>query len=114
MELTYRNENGYLLPNLCVEDTPPLGKYGMLRRSYLRDYRRGIYTGMQLSGKLHPHLQEIDQQSNEMVERLITQMARQQNVTEQLKAADPLRWVRMMNNIKAAAEEVVLNDLIHT
>ncbi len=114
MELTYRNVNGYLLPNLCVEDMPPLGKYGMLRRSYLRQHRSGTYTGMLLSGKLHPHLQEIDRQATEMVERLTTQMARQQNVTEQLKATDQPRWVGMMNSIKAAAEEIVLNELIYT
>lgn len=114
MQLTYRNENGYLLPNLCVEDMPPLGKYGMLRRSYLQQHHSGIYTGMQLSGKLHPHLQEIDQQASEMAERLIAQMARQQNVTEQMKATDPLRWAGLMNNIKAAAEEIVLNELIYT
>lgn len=114
MELTYQNVNGYLLPNLCVEDMPPLGKYGMLRRSYLRQHHRGTYTGMLLSGKLHPHLREIDQQANEMVERLIDQMTRQQNVTEQLKATDQLRWVGMMNNIRATAEEIVLNELIYT
>lgn len=113
MELTYRSVNGYLLPNLCVEEMPPLGKYGMLRRSYLKQHRSGIHIGMLLSGKLHPHLREIDQQANEMVEQLTAQMARQQNVTEQLKASDPLRWVGMMNSIQAAAEEVVLNDLIY-
>lgn len=113
MELTYRNVNSYLLPNLCVEDMSPLGKYGMLRRSYLRQHHSGTYTGMLLSGKLHPHLQEIDQQATEMVEQLIAQMARQQNVTEQLKATNQLRWVGMMNNIKAAAEEIVPNELIY-
>lgn len=114
MELTYRNVNGYLLPNLCVEDLPPLGKYGMLRRSYLKLHHGGTYTGMLLSGKLHPHLQEIDQQANEMAEQLIAQIARQQNVTEQLKATNQLRWVGMMNNIKAAVEEIVLKKLIYT
>lgn len=114
MELTYRNVNGYLLPNLCIGDMPPLGKYGMLRRNYLQQHHRGTYTGMLLSGKLIPHLQEIDRQAAEMEERLTAQLARQQNVTEQLKASDQLRWVGLMNNIKAAAEKIVLNELIYT
>ena len=63
-----------------------------MRRSFLREHQSSIYTGMMLSGKLNAHLQEIDQQAHEMVERLITQMAKQQNVTEQLKMSDPLRW----------------------
>lgn len=114
MEIIYRTENGYLLPNLYIADMPPLGKYGRLRRGYLREHRNGIYTGMQLSGKLETHLQEIDRQARETMERLIGQMARQQNVDEQLKTSDPLRWVGMMNNIRAAAEEVVLDELIYT
>ncbi len=114
MEITYRKEGDYLLPNLYADSTPPLGKYGRLRRNFLRKHQNGIYTGMMLSGKLDAHLQEIDQQAHDMVERLIVQMAQQQNVTERLKRDDQLRWVGMMNNIKAAAEEVVLNDLIYT
>lgn len=114
MEITYRKEGDYLLPNLYVEDMPPLGKYGRMRQRFLREHQNGIYTGMMLSGKLNVHLQEIDQQAHEMVERMVTQMAQQQNVTERLKREDPLRWVGMMNNIKASAEEVVLNDLIYT
>ena len=113
MEITYRKEGDYLLPNLYVEDLPPLGKYGRMRQRFLREHKSGIYTGMMLTGKLTPHLQEIDQQASEMVEQLITQMTRQQSVDEQLKMSAPLHWVGMMNNIKAAAEEVVLNDLIY-
>lgn len=90
MKITYQTENGYLLPNLYAAEPPPLGKYGRLRRSYLCEHRNGIYTGMQLSGKLEVHLQETDQQAREMVERLIGQMARQQNVDERLKASNPL------------------------
>ena len=86
----------------------------MLRRNHLQQHHRVTYTGMLLSGKLIPHLQEIDRQAAEMEERLTAQLARQQNVTEQLKASDQLRWVGLMNNIKAAAEEIVLNELIYT
>lgn len=113
MEITYRTENGYLLPNLYAAEPSPLGKYGRLRRSYLREHRNGIYTGMQLSGRLDAHLQETDQQAREIMERMIVQMARQQNVGERLKASDPLCWTGWMNNIKAVAEEIILRDLIY-
>lgn len=113
MEVTYRAEGDYLLPNLTVPEAPRVGKYGMLRRSYLKNHRNGIYTGMMLSGKLDGHLVEIDRQAHEMVERLIEQMAAQQGVNEQLKAADQMKWVGLMNNIKASAEEIVLRELIY-
>lgn len=113
MEATYRAEGDYLLPNLTVPEAPRVGKYGMLRRNYLKNHRNGIYTGMMLSGKLDGHLVEIDRQAHEMVERLIEQMAAQQGVNEQLKATDQMKWVGLMNNIKASAEEIVLRELIY-
>ena len=113
MEVTYRAEGDYLLPNLTVPEAPRVGKYGMLRRSYLKNHRSGIYTGMMLSGKLDGHLVEIDRQAHEMVERLTTEMAAQQGVNEQLKATDQMKCVGLMNNIKASAEEIVLRELIY-
>ena len=113
MELTYTMQGDYLLPDLTVPESPTLGKYGMLRRSYLKDHRDGIYTGMLLTGKLNAHLTEIDRQATEMMERLTRQMAEKQGVTERLKAEDQMRWVQMMNSIRHSAEEVILNDLIY-
>lgn len=113
MELTYHREGDYFLPDLVAPEAPPLGKYGMLRRSYLKKHRNAFYTAMQITGKLDTHLQEIDQQAAEMIERLIIQMAHTQGVTEEIKAQDQLRWVGLMNNIRAAAEEIVLNDLVY-
>ena len=113
MELTYHHEGDYLIPDLVAPEVPTLGKYGMLRRSYLKKHRNAIYTAMQITGKLDTHLQEIDQQATRMMERLITQMAHTQGVTEELKAQDQLRWVGLMNNIRAAAEGIVLNDLVY-
>ena len=113
MELTYRTEGDYRLPNLSVPEAPKVGKYGMLRRSYLRKHRNGIYTGMLLSGELNSHLEEIDRQATEMVERLTEQMAAQQGVTERLKASDQMKWVGLMNNIKASAEEVAMKKLVY-
>ena len=114
MELTYRRSGDYRLPNLEVPEAPKVGKYGMLRRSYLKSHRNGYYTGMQLSGRLNAHLEKIDREATEMVERLTAQMAREQGVTEELKASDEMKWVGLMNNIRAAAEEVALAELIYT
>ena len=114
MELTYRTEGDYRLPNLDVPEAPKVGKYGMLRRSYLKSHRNGYYTGMLLSGRLDAHLEKIDRQATEMVDRLMARMAREQGVTEELKASDQMKWVGLMNSIQAAAEEVALAELIYT
>ena len=113
MAVTYRTEGDYQLPNLTVPETPTVGKYGMLRRSYLRNHRNGIYTGMLLSGKLNSHLEEIDRQASEMLESLTAQMAQSQGVTESLKASDQMKWVGLMNSIRASAEEMVLTELVY-
>lgn len=114
MELTYHSEGDYRLPDLTVPEAPALGKYGMMRRSFLREHRKGIYTGMQLSGKLDSHLRQIDRQAREMVDSLTQQMAAQQGVTQALKAADQMKWTGLMNSIRAAAEEAVLTGLIYS
>ena len=113
MAFTYRTEGDYQLPNLTVPEAPTVGKYGMLRRSFLCNHRNGIYTGLMLSGKLNSHLEEIDWQASEMLENLTTQMAQDQGVTESLKASDQMKWVSLMNNIRASAEEMVLTELIY-
>ena len=113
MELTYRTEGDYQLPNLEAPEAPKVGKYGMLRREYLRKHRNGYYTGMQLSGRLNAHLEKIDREATEMVEQLTAQMARKQGVTEELKASDEMKWVGLMNSIRASAEEVALAELVY-
>lgn len=114
MELTYRMEGGYLLPNLSAPEATRVSKYGMLRLSYLRKHRNGIYTGLFISGRLNGHLEEVDRQANEMVERLVEQIAKAEGVTEEMKAADQVKWVRLMNNIKERAEEIVFKELIYS
>ena len=113
LELTYHWEGDYLIPDLDLPEAPKIGKYGTMRHNYLRDHHRGVFDGMLLTGKLNAHLEEVDRRANEMMERLTTQMAKAEGVTEQLKAADQLAWVGAMNNIKARAEEIVLNELIY-
>ena len=114
MDLTYRIEGDYLLPNLTVPEAPKIGKYGTLRRNFLKEHKDPIYTGMLLSGKLNSHLEEIDRKADEMMERLTTQMAQSEGVTESLKATDQMKWVGMMNNIRQRAEETVMAELIYT
>ena len=113
MKLTYHQEGDYLMPDLIPPESPTIGKFGMLRREFLRQHRRPIYSGMLMSGKLNPHLEEIDQTADEMLERLMRQMAQNEGVTETLKAEDQMEWVRRMNIIRNRAEETILNDLIY-
>ena len=113
MELTYTMQGDYLIPDLTVPESPKLGKYGMLRRTFLREHRAGIYTGMLLNGTLNSHLEEVDRQAQKMLDDLTEQMKALNGVTEQLKAEDQMRWVQMMNSIRHSAEEVILNDLIY-
>ena len=113
MELTYTMQGDYLLPDLTVPESPTLGKYGMLRRSYLKDHRDGIYTGMLLTGKLDEHLKEIGDTAQEMFDRLVAQMKDTEGVTERLKAENQMEWVGRMNSIRSRAEEVVLSELVY-
>ena len=112
-ELTYHWEGDYLIPDLEAPEAPRIGKYGTMRHKYLRSHHRGIFDGMLLKGTLNAHLEEIDRQANEMMERLTAQMAQTEGVTEALKASDQMAWVAVMNSIKNRAEEIVLHDLIY-
>ena len=112
---TYRQEGDYLIPNLSLPDEPDyqIGKYGRIRRSYLKAHRPVLYANYLTSGTLHQHLAEIDQACNERMEIIVSAMAKQEGVTEALKAADQMEWVRRMNNIRSRAEEIVLTELVY-
>ena len=114
MELTYRMESNYRVPNLTVPEEPPvtLGKYALLRKKYLKQHRRILFTNLLTSCTLNQHLMETEQTANERMELLTAQMAAAQGVTEQMKAENQMQWVGLMNNIRQAAEETILNDLI--
>ena len=112
MELTYTRQGDYLLPNLKLPQNPNLGKYAMMRRSYLKESRPGLYTGMMISGRLNTHLTEVEQQAQAMMERLMIHLAKSEGVTEMLKATDQMAWVRQMNSITTRAEEIVRKQLI--
>ena len=115
-ELTYTMQSGYRIPNLLPPQEPEmtLGKYALLRRSFLQQHRRVTYTNLLTSGKLTAHLMEIEQTAKSRMEQLTSQMAKAQGVTEELKAADQMKWVGLMNNIRQAAEETILTELIHS
>ena len=111
-ELTYHWKGDYLIPDLNPPEAPRIGKFGTMRHDYLRNHHRGIFDGMLLKGTLNAHLEEIDRQANEMLERLTTQMAVAEGVTEQLKASDQMEWVCRMNSIKNRAEDIVLREIV--
>ena len=112
--MSYTLHGDYYLPDLVLrEEEPTYGKYGMLRKQFLKEHRSARYQYMLLTGKLNEHLNQIDQEVREQVETLMEQMTEKQGVTEELKAQDQMERVRLMNNIKASAEEIVLKNMVY-
>ena len=111
---TYRQEGDYLIPNLALpnDDNYEIGKYGRMRLSYLKEHRKILYTNYLMEGTLSKHLSEIDQACNERMENIVPAMAKQEGVTETLKAADQIKWVRRMNGIRNRAEEIILREVV--
>ena len=116
MEITYSKCGDYYIPNLVLsqEEQQPIGKYGRMRQKYLKEHHPAIYSELLLTEKLFPHLREIDEACEGRLELLVFQMAKRENVTEALKAADQMAWVGKMNSIRSRAEEIVLHELIYT
>ena len=112
---TYIHVGDYLLPNLTIDgsEQQPIGKYGRLRKRYLKEHRMVLYTNLLVIGKLDRHLAEIDKACEDRMKLLTRQMAKQEGVTEALKATDQMEWVRRMNSIRNRAEESVLQELIY-
>ena len=115
MKLTYRRCGDYYLPNIGIpaEDTCPLGKYGRMRLRYLREQRSLLFNQLLLSGKLMRHLHSIDDACQERLDLLIPQMKAAEGVTEELKSADQMEWVRRMNSIHNRIEEILFSELIY-
>ena len=116
MTIQYHKSGEYYLPNLVLEETEaqPIGKYGWMRKRYLKEHRPVLYTNLLVTGELNRHLAEIDDACEERMDRLTQQMAKCEGVTEALKAADQMEWVRRMNNIRNRADEIILQDLVYT
>lgn len=116
MEITYRKVGDYYLPNLTLSKTRNkinLGKYGRMRLDYLKQNRRGTYTILLTKNQLENHLVEIEKISKRRIGNLINEMAKRENVTENLKQKNQIEWVGMMNNFKNIAEEIVIKELIY-
>ena len=108
-------EDGLYYPDLYLpEETEyQIGKYVMLRKPYLQEHRKGLYLELVLAGKLNKHLHQINEECNQMMDRLVEQMKKRQGVTEELKMQDLIAWVGRMNNIRAGAEEIVLKKIVY-
>ena len=106
---TYRQVGDYLIPNLVLPDDSnyQIGKYGRMRRSYLKEHRKILYSNYVVEVTLFKHLSEIDQACKNRMEIIISAMEKQEGVTETLKAADQMEWVRRKNSIRNRAEEIV-------
>jgi hypothetical protein len=109
---TYREENGSLVPDMELPEQKPIGKYGRMHLEYLKQHRRGRYSALLGEGQLNAYLAEIDEQAQEMLSSLTVELAKTQGVDEHLKATDQMRWVQLMNNVRSAAEETVMRELI--
>ena len=112
--LSYTLHGDYYLPDLEINGEEPIyGKYGIMRKQFLKEHRSARYQYLVLTGKLTEHLNQVDKEVREKVEILMEQMAEQWGVTEELKMQDQMEWVRRMNNIQATAEEIALKEIIY-
>ena len=109
-------EDDLYYPDLYLpgETEYPIGKYGILRKSYLKEHRKGLYLELILAGKLNEHLHQVDEECNQMMDRLMEQMKEKQGVTGELKMQNQMEWVGKMNNIRACAEEIVVKEIVLT
>ena len=108
----YQQNGDYLLPNFEVPEYPKVGVWGERRRKYLREHQQALYTAMMLSNTLNAHLEEVNLTATEMYDRLTSQLAAQEGITEQLKATNQMEWIQQMNNIRNRAAEIVWKELI--
>ena len=113
MEMQYIRMGDYFIPDLELpQESRPIGRWGRMRREYLREHKPIQYNCLLLSGKLWTYLADLNEQAQDRLERMIDQMKAAEGITEALKATDPMAWVRRMNNIRARAEEIIREELI--
>ena len=110
--LNYELVGDYYIPCLVTPEAPKVGRFGMMYHDYLRTHKKVTYSGLMLSGELKEHIEDIDRQAEEMFSKLVDQMKQAEGVTEQLKAADQMEWVRRMNSIRNRAEEIVKSEVL--
>ena len=115
-KLEYHQEKDYLIPNIAIKnnlDNYQIGKYGYLRLDYLKKYKRGYYTEVMIEGTLPEHIVAIDKEASVQVKNIVKSLAKANNVDEILKQSNQFEWIRLMNNFKNSAEEIVLKELIY-
>ena len=114
MNINYIRSGDYFIPDLKLpEETRPIGKWGRMHREYLKEHHPIQYTNLVLSCKLWTYLADLNEQTQERLDRIIQQMKTAEGVTETLKAADPMAWVQRMNNIAVRAEEIIWKEMIY-
>ena len=113
IEYELRGDIYYPILTLGEQTSYEIGKYGNLHLDFIEKHRKGRYTTLLVEGKLNEYLHNIDVEAHEQVEKIITRMTEQSGVNEELKASAPLRWVQIMNNIKASAEEITLAEVVY-
>ncbi len=111
---TYVQDGDYLIPNLSIPDSKPIGKYGMLCKSYLKNHRPLLYNSLLTSGKLFGYLADIDRQADELKDNLLPKYLAKYKVTEQLKANNQMEWVQLMNIIAHQINEIILHDIVYS
>ena len=116
MEMTYTQNGDYLIPDirLSEQEETPIGKYGQMRKQYLKEHRPILWNRLVLSEQLYPHLREIDETANSRLEQMMPRLAEAAGATEQLKASYPMQWVGLMNTCKAQAEGILVAELINS
>lgn len=112
--LTYTRNGEYYIPDLTLTKQPGklIGKYGRMKKRYLKEHCPTLYSALVLSEKLYPHLLEIDETANRRLKTMMPELMKSAGVAEQLKASDPMKWVGLMNTLKAQAEEVILSEIL--
>ena len=115
MNISYTKQGDYLLPNLILKEKIQynIGKYGLLRLEYIKKYKLGLYFDLLVNDNLNEYLHNIDTTVMEKVQKLITELAQKENITEELKSSNQMLWIGKMNNIKDIAEEIVLKEYIY-
>ena len=108
-----RGEQYYPVLEISEQTNYEIGKYGHLHLDFIKKHRRGSYTTLLTEGRLNEYLHSIDEQAHQQIDLHIAQTAKRMGATEELKTSDPMRWVQMMNNIKASAEEIVLKEVVY-
>lgn len=114
--IEYRLVGDYYLPNISIPKTRRtgnIGKYGRMKLRYMKEFKKVKYSKMLINNELSSYLLDIEDECNLKIENLIKELAKKENITEELKASNQMEWVQKMNNIKAKAEEIILNEFIY-